>query len=144
MTLRHATLHQLKIFTVLVRHLNMTRAAEELHMTPAALSIQIKQLSLAVGAPLHEQIGKRLFLTSTGRLVDAASRDVFKRLESLATELAAAQGMERGTLKLSVVTTAKYFAPPSPGRVLQGTSRHRRHLGGDQSRSHPGAPKTES
>ena len=111
MILRHATLHQLKIFTVLVRHLNMTRAAEELHMTPAALSIQIKQLSLAVGAPLHEQIGKRLFLTSTGRLVDAASRDIFKRLERLASELAAAQGMERGTLKLSVVTTAKYFAP---------------------------------
>lgn len=111
MLLRHLTLHQLKIFTVLVRHLNMTRAAEELHMTPAALSIQIKQLSESVGAPLHEQIGKRLFLTGAGRLVDAAARDVFERLERLAADMAADQGLERGSLKLSIITTAKYFAP---------------------------------
>lgn len=111
MPLRHATLHQLKIFTALARHLNMTRAAEELHMTPAALSIQIKQLSEAVGAPLHEQIGKRLFLTSAGRLVDAASRDIFERLDKLVMDLAEIQGMERGSLKLSIITTAKYFAP---------------------------------
>ena len=111
MSLRQATLHQLKIFTVLARHLNMTRAAEELYMTPAALSIQIKQLSQAMGAPLHEQIGKRLFLTDAGRLVDAASRDVFQRLEVLAIDLAKAQGVESGSLKLSIITTAKYFVP---------------------------------
>ena len=111
MSLRHATLHQLKIFTALARQLNMTRAAEELHMTPPALSIQIKQLSEHVGAPLHEQIGKRLFLTGAGRLVDAASRDVFERLDRLAMDLAKAQGLERGSLKLSIITTAKYFVP---------------------------------
>jgi len=111
MPLRHATLHQLKIFMALARHLNMTRAAEELHMTPAALSIQIKQLAGAVGAPLHEQIGKRLFLTAPGQLVDEACRDVFGRLERLSAELAGAQGLERGSLKLSIITTASYFAP---------------------------------
>ena len=111
MPLRHATLHQLKIFTALARILNMTRAAEELHMTPSSLSIQIKQLSEHVGAPLHEQIGKRLFLTDAGRLVDAASRDVFERLDRLAMDLAKAQGLERGSLKLSIITTAKYFVP---------------------------------
>jgi DNA-binding transcriptional LysR family regulator len=111
MSLRHATLHQLKIFTALARQLNMTRAAEELHMTPPALSIQIKQLSEHVGIPLHEQIGKRLFLTGAGRLVDAASRDVFERLDRLVMDLAKAQGLERGSLKLSIITTAKYFVP---------------------------------
>ncbi len=111
MPLRHATLHQLKVFTAFVRHLNVTRAAAELHMTPAALSIQIKQLSEAVGAPLHEQIGKRLSLTGAGRLVDAASRDIFERLERLVIDLAEAQGLERGHLKLSIITTAKYIAP---------------------------------
>lgn len=111
MILRHATLHQLKIFTVLARYLNMTRAAGELHMTPAALSIQVKQLSETVGVPLHEQIGKRLFLTDAGRLVDAASRDIFERLEQLAVALSEDQALERGHLKLSIITTAKYFAP---------------------------------
>lgn len=108
---RHVTLHQMKIFVALARHLNMTRAAEELHMTPAALSIQVKQLAESVGAPLHEQIGKRLYLTETGRRVDAACRDVLSRLEALAMELAEAQGLERGSLRLSIITTAKYFVP---------------------------------
>lgn len=111
MSLRQATLHQLKIFTILARHLNMTRAAEELYMTPAALSIQIKQLSQAMGAPLYEQIGKRLFLTDAGRLVDVASRDVHERLEVLAMDLAQAQGIESGSLRVSIITTAKYFVP---------------------------------
>ena len=111
MSLRHATLHQMKIFTAFARQLNMTRAAEELHMTPPALSIQIKQLSEHVGAPLHEQIGKRLFLTNVGQLVDTASRDVFERLDRLDIDLAKAQGLERGSLKLSIITTAKYFLP---------------------------------
>ncbi|MDA8360938.1 MAG: LysR substrate-binding domain-containing protein [Gammaproteobacteria bacterium] len=111
MLLRRVTLHQLKIFISLARCLNMTRAAEELHMTPAALSIQIKQLSGTIGAPLHEQIGKRLFLTDTGRLVYAAALDVFDRMERLSADLAADQGLERGTLKLSIITTAQYFAP---------------------------------
>lgn len=111
MFLRRVTLHQLKIFLSLARHLNMTRAAEELHMTPAALSLQIKQLSGTVGAPLHEQIGKRLFLTEAGRLVYAGALDVFDRLERLAADLAADQGLERGNLKLSIITTAQYFAP---------------------------------
>ena len=123
MPLRHATMHQLKIFTALARQLNMTRAAEELHMTPPALSIQIKQLSEHVGAPLYEQIGKRLFLTDAGRLVDATSRDLFERLDILAMDLAKAQGLERGSLKLSIITTAKYIVP----RLL-----------GDFCRQHPG------
>lgn len=111
MSLRHITLHQLRIFRALARHLNMTRAAEELHITPPALSLQIKQLSQAVGTPLYEQIGKRLFLTKAGQLVEAASQDISERLERLATETAELQGLARGSLKLSIVTTAKYFLP---------------------------------
>ena len=95
----------------LARHLNMTRAAEELHMTPAALSIQVKQLSKALDTPLHEQVGKRLFLTAAGRLVEAASRDVFDRLDALEVALAETRGLERGSLRLSIVTTAEYFVP---------------------------------
>jgi LysR family transcriptional regulator, low CO2-responsive transcriptional regulator len=121
--LRQITLHQLKIFTALARHLNMTRAAETLHMTPAALSIQVKQLAEAMGTPLHEQIGKRLFLTDAGQLVDAASRDVFERLERLAADLAEEKGLERGSLRVLIITTAQYFVP----RML-----------GDFCRAHPG------
>jgi len=108
---RRLTLHQLAIFAVLARHQNMTRAAAELHMTTPALSIQVKQMAESIGVPLHEQIGRRLYLTEAGRKVEAAARDVLQRLDELGTELAELEGLERGSLKLAIITTAKYFVP---------------------------------
>ncbi len=109
MLLRQVTLHQLRLFASFARHLNMTRAAEEIHVTPSAFSIQIKQLSQGLGLPLHEQAGKKLFLTEAGRAVAAASRDILERLDLLGMELAEMQGLERGRLSLAMITTAKYF-----------------------------------
>jgi LysR family transcriptional regulator, low CO2-responsive transcriptional regulator len=108
--LRQVTLHQLRLFVSLARHLNMTRAAEEMHVTPSAFSIQIKQLSEGLGLPLHEQAGKKLSLTEAGRAVARASREMLERLDLLGMELAEMQGLERGLLKLAMITTAKYFA----------------------------------
>ena len=65
--LRRVTLHQLRLMASLARHMNMTRAAEEMHMTASAFSVQIKQFSESLGLPLHEQAGKKLFLTEAGR-----------------------------------------------------------------------------
>ncbi|MGM0595044.1 MAG: LysR substrate-binding domain-containing protein [Pseudomonadota bacterium] len=120
---RRLTLHQLAIFAVLARHESMTRAAEELHMTTPALSIQVKQMAESLGAPLHEQIGRRLYLTEAGRRVEAAARDVLQRLDELGEELDELRGLERGRLRLAIITTAKYFVP----RLL-----------GEFCRAHPG------
>lgn len=109
--MKHATLRQLKVFQAVARNLSVTRASEELHTTQPTVSIQLKQLTDIVGLPLFEQIGKRLFLTDAGRLVDAACRDVFDRMDRLTMDLAEMQGLERGSLKLSIITTAKYFVP---------------------------------
>jgi DNA-binding transcriptional LysR family regulator len=108
--LRHITLHQLRLFAGLARHMTMSRAAEEAHVTPSAFSIQIKQLSEGLGVPLHEQVGKRLFLTEAGRAVAAAARDVIERLDLLGMELAEMRGLKRGRVRVAMITTAKYFA----------------------------------
>ena len=79
-------------------------------MTPSAFSIQIKQLAECFGLPLHEMLGKRLYLTDAGRAAAAASRDMLQRLELLGMELAEMQGLERGCLRLAMITTARYFA----------------------------------
>ncbi len=89
----------------------MTRAAAELHQTPSALSIQVKQLSGHAGAQLYEQVGKKLYLTPVGEAVDRAGRDILRRLESLSQELDAHRNLERGLLRLSIISTAEYFAP---------------------------------
>ncbi len=115
MSLRHVTLHQLRIFDTVARHMSFARAAESLHLTSPALSIQVKQLAESVGAPLIEQIGKRLHLTETGRCLAGACGDVFERLARLEMELAELKGLKQGTLRLAVITGAKYLVPGQLG-----------------------------
>ena len=119
MPIRRATLHQLRIFDTLAQHMSITRTAEALHLTPPAVSIQVKQLADAAGQPLLEQVGKRLYLTVAGEAVASACRDVSARMERLAQELAAIQGLEKGTLSVAILTTAKYFVPQLLGQLSE-------------------------
>lgn len=108
---RHLTLHQLRIFLAVARHGSFARAAEALHLAPPTLSLQVKQLAEAVGQPLFEQIGKRIYLTAAGHALADACRDIEERLERLVEDVAALQGVERGRLRLAILTTAKYVVP---------------------------------
>jgi DNA-binding transcriptional LysR family regulator len=111
MNLRHATLHQLRIFLAVARHSSFARAAEELHLSPPTLSLQVKQLSETVGQPLFEQLGKKIYLTAAGKTLAEACEDIGSRMERLSEDLAALQGVERGSLKLAILTTVKYTVP---------------------------------
>lgn len=111
MNLRHATLHQLRIFLAVARHGSFARAAEALHLSPPTLSLQVKQLAETVGQPLFEQLGKKIYLTAAGRTLADACSDIDNRLERLSQDLAALQGVERGSLKLAILTTVKYTVP---------------------------------
>lgn len=115
----HATLHQLKVFEATARHGSFTRAAEELYLTQPTVSIQVKQLTKAVGLPLFEQIGKRLYLTQAGqRLLETCQR-VFEGLDQFEMAVADLKGMKQGQLRLAVITTAKYFVPRLLGPFCQ-------------------------
>lgn len=118
--MKHATLHQLKVFEAIARSGSFTKAAEELFLTQPTVSQQIKQLTKAVGVPLFEQVGKRLYLTDAGQEVLTVCQDISERLSQLEMTLADLQGLKQGNLRLTTITTAKYFIP----RLL-GTFRHR-------------------
>jgi LysR family transcriptional regulator, low CO2-responsive transcriptional regulator len=111
MNLRHATLHQLRIFHAVAQHNSFARAAEALHLSPPTLSLQVKQLSETVGQPLFEQLGKKIYLTAAGRTLSEACADIEARMERLSEDLEALQGIERGSLKLAILTTVKYTVP---------------------------------
>lgn len=111
MNLRHATLHQLRIFHAVAQHNSFARAAEALHLSPPTLSLQVKQLSETVGQPLFEQLGKKIFLTAAGATLAEACSDIETRMERLSQDLAALQGVERGSFKLAILTTVKYTVP---------------------------------
>jgi DNA-binding transcriptional LysR family regulator len=118
-SLIHATLHQLKVFEATARHGSFTRAAEELFLTQPTVSMQVKQLTKAIGLPLFEQVGKRLYLTEAGRELFATCQEVFQKLEQLEMTVADLKGMKQGRLRLAVITTTKYFMPRLLGPFCQ-------------------------
>jgi DNA-binding transcriptional LysR family regulator len=115
----HATLHQLKVFEATARHGSFTRAAEELFLTQPTVSMQVKQLTKAIGLPLFEQVGKRLFLTDAGRELYSTCQEIFQRLDQLEMTVANLKGMKQGKLRLAVITTTKYFMPRLLGPFCQ-------------------------
>ncbi|MCU7958529.1 MAG: LysR family transcriptional regulator [gamma proteobacterium symbiont of Bathyaustriella thionipta] len=115
----HLTLQQLRLFEAVSRLGGYTRAAEELFLTQPAVSIQIKRLEAQVGMPLFEQVGKKTFPTAAGKTMYSASVDILNRVKELSSSIEELQGTVKGSLQMSVVTTAKYFLPNLLGVFLQ-------------------------
>ncbi|MBI4206293.1 MAG: LysR family transcriptional regulator [Betaproteobacteria bacterium] len=109
--MKNVTLRQLRVFGAVARNLNFSRAARELHLTQPAVSMQIKQLEESAGLPLFEQVGKKIFLTEAGRELAHYSRNVTQQLIEAAEALAELKDVNRGRLQLTIISTAKYFAP---------------------------------
>ncbi len=119
MPVRHATVRQLRVFDAVARLLSFSRAAEELHLTQPAVSMQVKALESQAGLALLEQVGRRVFLTDAGRVLHARANTVIRELAEADEALAALRGLTQGRLPIAAVSTAKYFAPPLLARFLQ-------------------------
>ncbi|CAN5844218.1 LysR family transcriptional regulator [soil metagenome] len=110
-TLDRATLRQLRIFDAAARHLHFGRAAAEIHVTPPAISIQLKQLEQIVGAPLFEQMGRRKHLTRFGAELARHARVILTQLRQADEALQQLAGPASGRLDIVSTTTAEYFVP---------------------------------
>lgn len=106
----HVTLRQLQVFESAARHLSFSRAAKELHLSQPGVSMQIKQLEAALGRPLFDHLGKKAFLTETGREVLRVSQAIAQQLVDLEGTLDDLRGLKQGTLTVGVVSTVSYFA----------------------------------
>ena len=107
------------MFEAVARHNSFTRAAEELFLTQPTVSMQVKQLAKAVGLPLFEQVGKRLYLTAAGKELFNTCQALFTQLSEFESTIANLKGLKRGTLRLAVITTAKYIIPRVLGLFSQ-------------------------
>lgn len=107
----NVTLRQLAIFARVAECGSFTRAAEQLHLTQPAVSQQVRQLTEAVGEPLLETLGRRIFLTDAGRALLATWAGMARQWEDFEETLQAQRGLHSGVLRLAVVSTAKYFVP---------------------------------
>ena len=106
----HITMRQLQVFEAVARHLSFTRAAEELHLTQPAVSMQVKKLESMVELPLFELLGKKVHLTEAGRTMVRHSRTMMSQLGEIERDINGLKGVEGGTLKICIASTVNYFA----------------------------------
>ncbi|MDR0274266.1 MAG: LysR family transcriptional regulator [Burkholderiaceae bacterium] len=109
--LRYLSLRQLTVFLEAARQMSFARAAEALHLTQPAISMQIRQLEEAVGLPLFERVGKKLSLTQAGQMLRHHAARALGELQDAEQALSALKGLRSGRATVGLVSTAKYFAP---------------------------------
>ena len=96
-------LNALRAFEVSARHLNFTRAALELHLTPTAVSQHVKNLEARCGVPLFRRLPRGLALTDEGQALLPVLSDAFDRMAQRLSALREARPTE--PLSLGVVAT---------------------------------------
>lgn len=107
----HYTLHQLKVFAEVAKQRSITKAAESLHMTQPAVSIQVKQLQESIDSPLIEILGKKLYLTEAGEKLYKMQQTIEEHTEAFEAYVSDLKGGLTGNLSISAASTAKYFLP---------------------------------
>jgi len=109
--MKNATLRQLRVFESAARHLSLTRAAEELHLTPPAVSIQVRQLEGHARARLFERAGRALRLTQAGGEVLARAREILGQIQHAEEAIAGLATLDEGLLEVAVINAGDYFFP---------------------------------
>ena len=105
MTRRLPSLNALRAFEAAARHLSLSKAAEELHVTPAAVSHQVKSLEEFLNTPLFRRVSRGLLLTDTGQMLLPGLSEGFDRLAEVVT-----QAMHTGDQRTLTVSASQSFA----------------------------------
>ena len=105
------TLNQLQIFLKIVQTQSVTKAAEELHLTQPAVSIQLKNFQDQFDIPLTEVVGRKIYITDFGREISEAAENIINQVYAINYKTLAYKGQLTGRLKISVVSTGKYVMP---------------------------------
>ncbi len=107
----NVTFRQLRVFIEVAQNGSMARAAEALHLTPPAVSMQIKELEGQVGLPLFDRSGRNVSLSTAGEYFVVHARRLLAALKEADHAMARLKKLEHGLLTIGLVSTAKYFVP---------------------------------
>ncbi|MCB9221670.1 MAG: LysR family transcriptional regulator [Ignavibacteria bacterium] len=105
------TLSQLQIFLKVTQTKSVTKAAEELHITQPAVSIQLNNFQKQFEIPLTEIVGRKLYVTDFGKEIAESAANIIDQVNAINYKTLAHNGQLTGKLKLSVVSTGKYVMP---------------------------------
>jgi DNA-binding transcriptional LysR family regulator len=105
------TLKQIATFHTVARLGNVSKAADELHITQSAVSIQIAAIEEAVGTPLLVRTGRGVRLTDAGETFFGYTERVLAAWNDMSDGMAASLGTFSGALRLGAVATSEYWLP---------------------------------
>jgi DNA-binding transcriptional LysR family regulator len=109
--LRRLSLKQLRALVATVRHGSVTLAANDLSVTPPAITTQLKLLEASVGAPLFDRSLHGFVPTDLGRELLGTAIDIENQIARMGERIDALRSGARGSVVLGVVSSAKYIAP---------------------------------
>ncbi|RVU43959.1 LysR family transcriptional regulator [Rubrivivax rivuli] len=112
----HVTFRQLRLFLALAETGSVSAAARVMHVTQPTASMQLREVTQAVGLPLYEVVSRRVHLTEAGVELARTARAMLGEWQAYAQRIDAMRGLTRGRLSVSVVSTAESFMP----RLLGG------------------------
>lgn len=107
----HLTFRQLTVFVEVARQGSVQRAAEALHLTPPAVSLQIKEVERQVDQPLFDRSGRRMSLTTTGEYLLFYAKKLLATMKATEDAMARLSRLESGRLTIGMVSAATCFLP---------------------------------
>jgi LysR family transcriptional regulator, glycine cleavage system transcriptional activator len=111
MSRRLPPLNALRAFEAAARHLSVSKAAGELHVTPAAISHQVKALEAWLGVPLFRRLNRQVLLTDGGQICLAGLRDGFDRLAATVEKVRGRAGEAPLTVSAAPSFAGKWLLP---------------------------------
>jgi len=105
------TFRQLRLVLALSETGSVSAAARVMHVTQPTASMQLKEISETVGLPLYEIVARKVYMTEVGLELARTARAIATEWEGFEQRVDARKGYMRGTLRVAVVSTAKYFVP---------------------------------
>lgn len=111
MAMKRIPVGPLRAFDVAARNLNLTAAAEEMNVTHAAVSRQVKQLEQRLGVRLFERLPRGLKLTAHGALLAEGTREAFDRLASALEDVSIPAVRRKLTISTFASLAARWLMP---------------------------------
>ena len=102
----------LQVFLSVAKHLNYTRAAEEVNLSQPSVSVRMRELERDLGSKLFEQLGKKIALTEAGQLLVPYATRIIATMSDARQAIDELQGLERGLLRIGASTTPGMYLIP--------------------------------
>ena len=119
---RTPSLHALRAFEAAARLGSFARASEELHLTPSAISHQVRALEKHFGRPLFVRASRQVILTTDGERLLAALSQAFNIIHAICAEMSPPARTQDLSVHCTPSFAAKWLGPRLPSFLAQHPS----------------------